>query len=185
MEKKIEICSNALLFLGHRPISSFDEPGAGALLSKNLWEPTYRNFLAINPWSFAKKYQGLNRLPQEYPTPDYKYQFQIPSDYIRIDTTVPVSDYQLFEDKIFTNAPDLGLEYYYMVREELLPPYAVRALEYEMASVLAIPLTVDSKKSELYAKLSAKQLQVAMSTDAQSQPPKGFASTPTTDVRYF
>lgn len=185
MEKKIEICSNALLLLGHRPISSFNEPGSGPLLSENLWEPSYRNFLSINPWSFAKKYQELGRLPDEYPTPDYKYQYQIPSDFIRIDTTVPVSDYQIFEDKLFSNSPALGLEYYYMVREELLPPYAVRALEYYMASVLALPLTMDNKKAEMYIKLYNTQLQVAMSTDAQSQPPKGFTSLPTVDVRYF
>jgi len=124
-------------------------------------------------------------LPTENPTPDYKYQFQLPSDFIRVDSTNPVSNYEIYEDKILSNNSALGLDYFREIRAELLPPYAIRYLEYEMASVLAIPLTVDSKKSELYAKLSAKQLQVAMSTDAQSQPPKGFASTPTTDVRYF
>lgn len=185
MEKKIEICSNALLFLGHKPINSFDEPGAGPLLSKNLWEITYRNFLSINPWSFAKKFADLNRLPEEYPTPEYKYQYQMPSDYIRIGTTNPVSDYQIFEDKILSNHNKLGLYYYYEVREELLPPYAVRALEYEMASVLATPLTVDSDKAQLYKSLAIQQLQTAMATDAQSQPAVGFASTPTTDVRFF
>lgn len=185
MEKKIEICSNALLFLGHRPISSFDEPGSGPLLSKNLWEPTYRNFLSINPWSFTKKYQGLNRLATAPTNPRWTYQYQIPSDFIRIDSTVPISDYEIFEDKILSDHQDLGLEYYYMIKEELLPPYAVRALEYNMASVLAIPLTVDTAKAQLYASLYNQQLQVAMSTDAQSQPPRGFASTPTTDSRYF
>ena len=187
MEKKIEICSNALLLLGHRPISSFDEPGSGPLLSKNLWESTYRNFLSINTWSFSKKYSQLNRLPEyeNYPTPNWKYQFQIPSDFIRIHTTVPNCNYEIFEDKIFSNNTDLGLEYFYMVREELLPPYAIRALEYNMASVLAIPLTVDSAKAELYASLFVQQLQVAMSTDAQSQPAKSFIDLPTVDVRYY
>ena len=187
MQKKIEICSNALLFLGHRPISSFEEPGSGALLAKNLWEPTYRNFLSINPWSFAKKYSGLNRLPESenYPTPNWKYQFQLPSDYIRVHTTVPVSNYELFEDKLYSNNADLGIEYFYMVREELLPPYAIRALEYNMASVLAIPLTVDAGKAELYAQLYDKQLQIAMSTDAQSQPAKSFVDLPTVNTRYF
>lgn len=185
MLKKIEICSNALLFLGHRPISSFEEPGSGPLLARNLWESTYRNFLSVNPWSFAKKYIGLNRLTQENPTPNWKYQFQLPSDYIRVHTTVPTSNYELFEDKLFSNSQDIGLEYFYMVREELLPPYAIRALEYNMASVMAIPLTVDSGKAELYAQLYNKQLQVAMVTDAQSQPSKSFVDLPVTQTRYF
>jgi len=103
---------------------------------------------------------------------------------IRINTTNPVADYDIFEDKIYTNQPDLGIDYFYFVREELLPPPAVRALEYYMASVLAIPLTLDASKSDLYTQLYDRQLQVAMATDAQGRPSVGFASTPITDVRF-
>lgn len=184
MTKKIEICSNALILLGHKPISSFEEPGSGALLAKNLYNTTYLNFLSSNNWAFAKKYIGLNRLADTPLHPDYQYQFQLPSDYVRIETTVPVSDYKIFEDKLYSNSADLGLNYFYNIREELLPPYAVAAMEYAMASKLAIPLTVDAKKSELYAQLYARQLSAAMSTDAQGIPSVGWASTPILDVRF-
>ena len=184
MEKKIEICSNALLLLGHKPISSFDEPGAGALLAKNLWETTYRNFLSINTWKFAKKYANLNRVVTPPLNPQFQYQFQIPSDYIRIQGTNPNIDYEIYEDKILANTTTLDLEYYAVIREELLPPYAVKVLELSMASVLAVPLTVDATRAEYYAKLSQQQLITAMSIDSSSQPAKGFMDTPLTTVRY-
>jgi len=185
MLKKISICSNALLLLGHKPINSFDEPGAGPLLSKNLWEPTVDNMLSINTWTFARHYNDLNRLPEENPTPMYKYIYQLPSDYIRIDTTEPVSDYEIFGDKLYSNSNKLGLYYYRRVPEELFPPYFVRLMEYEMASVLATPLTVDATKAQLYKSFATTQLQTAMSTDAQGQPPKSFADTPTTSTRFY
>lgn len=184
MEKKIEICSNALLFLGHKPISSFDEPGAGALLAKNLWEPTYRNFLSINPWTFSKKYVDLNLIVGAPTNPNWQFQFQLPSDYIRVRGTIPNTDYEIYEDRIFTNDNKLGLEYFYMVREELLPPYAVRALEYNMAAVMSVPLTVDAKRAEYYNAQYLQQLAVAMSIDSSSQPARGFQDSPFTDVRY-
>jgi len=184
MEKKIEICSNALLLLGHKPISSFDEPGAGALLAKQLWGSTYRNFLSINPWSFAKKYIILNRLVDKPSNPNWQYQFQLPYDLIRVNTTVPATDYDIFEDKLYSNNTELGLDYFYEIKEELLPPPAIKALEYNMAAVLATPLTLDATKLELYHKLYLQQLQTAMSTDAQGRPLPGFTSTPITDTRY-
>ncbi len=184
MTKKVEICSTALMLLGHKPISSLDEPGAGSLLAKNLYDTTYLSFLSSNNWNFAQKFINLNRLSQEPEHPDYKYQFQLPHDYVRINTTRPVSDYKIFEDKLYANSQELGLDYFYSVREEMLPPYAVRCMEYLMSSVLAIPLTVDTNKAELYTNLFQRQLIASMSIDAQGTPSESWADSPITDVRF-
>ena len=183
MTTKLQICSNALILLGHSPISSLDEPGAGALLAKNLYDSTYAAFLSSNNWSFNKKYLNLNRLSEEPAHPDFKYQFQLPSDYVRVSTTIPISDYEIFEERIYSNSLDLGIKYFYTVREEYLPSYAVRCMEYYMASILAVPLTVDAKKMEIYITLYKQQLMQAMSIDSQGAPQDGFASTPIADVR--
>ena len=184
MTKKVEICSNALILLGHTPISSLDEPGAGALLAKNLYDTTYEAFLSSNNWNFAKKYAGLNRLSDEPLHPNYKYQYQIPVDFVRINTTIPISDYEIFEDKIYSNSEELGIKYFYKVREEMFPPFAIRCMEYYMASILAIPLTVDTAKANVYGQMFQQQLINSMSIDAQSAPQEGWASTPIADVRY-
>jgi hypothetical protein len=184
MTKKVEICSNALILLGHKPISSLDEPGAGALLCKNLYESTYLDFLSSNNWNFAKKFVNMNRLSETPLNPNWQYQFQLPTDYVRLDGTVPVANYQIFEDKLYTNNQDIGLNYFYNIKEELLPAYAVRAMEYYMAFVLAVPLTVDANKASLYEAMYTKQSLRSMQIDAQGAPSEGFAINPIADVRF-
>lgn len=184
MEKKIEICSVALQLLGHSPISSFEEPGAGALLSKNLYESTYRDFLSSTDWNFSKKYMHLNRISGETNHPNFKYMFQLPVDFLRLSKTVPVADYSIMEDKILTNEPDIFIEYSYRVKEEYLPAYAIKAMHYLMAATLSVPLTVDVKKAEYYTQQYQMQKITAMSIDAQNDPSEGWASTPILDVRF-
>lgn len=184
MEKKVEICSNALLFLGHNPISSFNEPGAGALLSKSLYESTYRDFLSSSNWNFAKKYSNLNRLTGTPDHPEYQYIFQLPVDYLRLDSTIPAIDYEIMEDKIYTNQPEVHVEYVYRVKEEYLPPYAIKALQFLMASTLAVPLTVDVAKAEYYNHQYEIQKVRAMSIDSQNDPSDGWTETPILDVRF-
>ena len=75
----IQISSNALILLGHPPISSFEEPGAGAQGASNLYEQSYLNMLTVHRWRFATKKAQLSRLT-EAPMNGYSYQFQLPSD---------------------------------------------------------------------------------------------------------
>lgn len=184
MQKKIEICSNALLFLGHNPISSFDEPGAGPLLCKNLYESTYKDFLSSTNWNFAKRFTKLNRLAERPEHPEYQYTYQLPNDFLRLDSTIPVQHFEIMEDKVYANSPTLEIEYAYMVREELLPAYAIKAMEILMASTLAVPLTRDSQMSQMYFNLYQRYLLKAGAIDSQNDPSTGFHSTPVLDVRF-
>ena len=56
----IQISSNALILLGHPPIASFEEPGAGAQAASNLYEQSYLNLLTIHRWRFATKKAQLS-----------------------------------------------------------------------------------------------------------------------------
>ena len=62
MPSSIDIASNALLLIGDNPISSFDDPGAGAKVAANLYPETKKRMLSEHPWSFALKQQRLNTL---------------------------------------------------------------------------------------------------------------------------
>ena len=184
MEKKVEICSNALLLLGHTPISSFDEPGSGALLAKNLYESTYRDFLSSTNWNFSKKYGDLNRLTTSPEHPMYKYQFQIPVDFLRLDSSLPATAYEIIGDKIYTNQPEMHIEYVFRCKEEFLPPYAVKCMQLLMASTLSIPLTADTAKAQYYNQQYEIQKIRSMSIDSQNAPGDGWAELPVFDVRF-
>jgi hypothetical protein len=179
----ISICSNALLLLAHPSINSFDEIGAGASLCKSLYPNTYRTFLSTSNWNFATKIAQLSMLLETPTNKDYQYQYQMPSDVIRVNSTNPVSDYVIMGDKLLSNSKNLFLEYQAYVDEINLPASAVDAIQNLMASKLAYPLTNDGKKTELYSNLYNMSLQNAKFVDSQNDPNSGFEDNSLVDVR--
>jgi hypothetical protein len=179
----IAICSNALLLLAHPSINSFDEVGAGPTLCKALYPNTYRLFIAESNWNFATKIQQLSMLSTAPIDTNFKYQYQLPTDMCRINSTIPISNYSIIGDKLFSNDENLFIEYQSYVDEINLPPYAIEALQLLMASKLAYPLTNDGKKTELYANLYTDALRKARFIDSQNDVNSGFSSNVLTDVR--
>lgn len=180
----ITICSNALLLLAHPSINSFDEIGAGATLSKSLYPNTYRLFLSASNWNFATKTKRLSMLVGKPLNTDYQYQYQLPLDVLRINSTNPISNYAIEGDKLLTNSKDLFLEYQGVIDEVNLPATAVEALQNLMASKLAYPLTNDGKKTELYNGLYIQTLQLAKYVDSQNDPNQGFVDNTLVNVRF-
>ncbi len=183
----IIICSNALLLLAHPSINSFDEPGAGATLSKSFYPNTYRMFIAESNWNFATKYQQLSQLVEKPTNKDYQYMYQLPSDYCRITTASnnnsKYSNYEIQGTKILSNENELYLEYQSYVDEINLPPYAVETLQYLMASKMAYPLTNDGRKVEIYNNLYIQSLRTSRFIDSQNDVNSGFFNNSLVDVR--
>jgi len=177
----IKIASNALLLLGHEPISSFEEPTAGAQVASNLYESTYDSMLTTYRWRFASKKAQAARLA-DTPLNEYSYKYQIPTDCIYLIQT-STHDYEIFEDKIFCNDETLQIEYTYKVSSDKLPAYYVKALEFFLASQFAIPITGDLNKADLFMKAYASQARLARNSDATQRPSTPISSSPYTDTR--
>ncbi|AJY13715.1 hypothetical protein K6W16_10385 [Burkholderia dolosa] len=82
MTSSVSICSSALLQLGDKPISSFDEPTDRALVCSNLYAEVRDAMLRAHPWNSCTKRVVLAPLA-EAPPFDYPYQFQLPADWLR------------------------------------------------------------------------------------------------------
>ena len=95
----ISIASNALLLLGHNQIISFSDAGAGGTVASAFYETSYVALLTLHPWSFAKKKKTLSKLTAQ-PINNFQYQYQLPTDCLRVLTVFPTTDYEIFEDKI-------------------------------------------------------------------------------------
>jgi len=184
VSQRVNICSNALLLLAHPPISSLDEIGAGPQLCRLLWDTTYKAFLATSNWNFATKTQQLSMMVDKPTNKDYQYQYKLPSDMIRVNSTNPEDNYIIEGSKLLSNSKNLFLEYQAYIDEIELSPPATEALEYLLATKLAYPLTNDGKKTELYANLYTKALQTAKYVDSQNDPNSGFYDNTLVDVRY-
>lgn len=183
MATAIEICSNALILIGAAPISSFQDPGAGATAASNLYEDTLNRVLSEHYWRFAVKKQSLNRLSQE-PLNEYKYAFQLPTDLITIITVRPFSNYQVFQKFLYSNFSDVELDYVFRPEEVDMPAYFTKALEYRLAADFAIAVTNDVSKNELWERKYLNELAHARSIDSRNTPPQPIVNQPFTDIRF-
>ncbi len=185
MPSSIDIASNALLLIGDNPISSFDDPGAGAQAAANLYPETKKRLLSEHPWSFALKQQRLNKLSQK---PDeltnFNSAFQLPTDLIRIWDMQIRTDYILIGNLLYSNQEELLATYIFDVDEVNLPPHFVKSLEYALASDFAISVTEDTTKAGLYEQKSINAINQAMAIDSQGRPQRGIISSPLIDVRF-
>ena len=182
---EISICSNALLLLAHPPINSFSDVGAGAILAKNLFPNAYKTFLSASKWNFATKQQKLSQLSEVPLNTDFNYAYQMPSDVLRVNTTYPINDYSIQGNTLLSNESSLKLEYQALVNAIDIPPVAIEALQFFMASKMAYPLTNDGKKTQLYSELYAKALQKAVFVDSQNDVNLGFLDNTLVEVRGY
>lgn len=179
----IQISSNALILLGHPPISGFDEPGAGAQAASNLYEQSYLNMLTIHRWRFATKKVQLARLTAT-PLNDFTYQFQLPSDLLYLIRKDVGFRYEIYEDKLYSNNLTEEIDYIYRVNEDALPPYFIKAFEFFMAAQLAIPVVGNSTRADYYSGLYEMQLKRAKYADSTQRPGDTFLQNPYVDVRF-
>ena len=182
MATNIEICSNALIMIGHGSITSFTDGGAGANTASALYETTYKSVLSQHRWRFASAKKTLNRLSAA-PLNQWSYAFQLPADYIVGIGVQPGVDYEIYEDKLYANVKEIDLDYIFKPDETRLPGYFQRLLEFNLASIFAIPVTDNSTKAEEYRKMAVDQLKRARFADSQARPGDAIQSSPFVDAR--
>lgn len=185
MASDIDIASNALILIGHDPISSFTDTGSGAQAAANLFPDTYLQVLSEHPWSFALKEQQLSRLSA---TPDsetgYAYAFQIPVDMVRLWVIMPYSNYVIVGELLYSNQNSLIARYIYDPGVTKLPPHVIKTLEYRLASDFAMLVTEDINKSQFFEAKYLDMLGRAKSIDSQGRPQQAIIDSPFTNVRY-
>jgi len=180
---KISICSNALILLGDRPISSFDEPGAGAQTASNLYESSYINLLSTHRWRFATKKAQLSKLSTT-PLNQYQYQYQLPTDMVAMITDYPIDDYELYGDKLYSNNGTISIDYVYRLDEAQLPLWFTKTMEFYLAMQFAIPVTGNSSRLGEMQQLFTQQLRSAKNIDSTIRPNAGIFDSPFTSIRW-
>jgi len=180
---KIAISNSAILKVGGTRIASFDDDKAEAVIINEFYERSYTYLLATHYWGFAMKVITLAQLPTA-PEYEYKYAYQLPDDYIRIQRTFPNSNYKIVGNELHSNESKVGLKYTKYVGEEDAPIFFEQAMMYYLAEQITIPITENQNKSNSnYAKY-LDHLKKAKSLDAQQYPQDGFESFPLDDARF-
>lgn len=165
---EVQICSNALLLIGARPINSFSDDGDPATLCSNLW-PTVRDaVLRSHPWNCAMKRAAL--APDAVaPDFDWSYRFQLPGDSLRIWTIGRDGE-----------SPDWEVENGYILMDEAIcyvryiqqledvtryDALLTLAMTSGMAAMLADPITKSATRQQAAIKLHEFHLKTARTVD--------------------
>jgi hypothetical protein len=185
----VSICSDALILLGAKPISSFNDGTDEANSCDRLYPDVRDSLLMMYPWSFAYKKVKLARLVTT-PTNEWKYQYQLPGDRIGNPRALfetnnlyarPVKEWEIEGDKINTNYEEVYIDYPYQTPEFAMPHYFIQLLKYMMAWHLAYPVTEQETKTQYWQNVAiggpsennrGGYFRVATNIDGQGQPPQ-------------
>jgi len=197
----LSICSDALLMLGAKPISSFNEGTDEASVANRLYPDIRNQTLVMYPWSFSFKKLKLARLITT-PTNEFKYEYQLPGDRLSAPRAVydtsatnipPVKEYRIMGDKVLADYEEVWIDYQYSVPEFAMPTYFVQFLKYMMAWHLALPITDQTEKAQYWQGVATGgpsengrggSLRQAMNIDGQGQPTNAINDFSLIAVRY-
>jgi len=197
----LTVCSDSLLLLGARPISSFTEGTDAANLCDRLYPGIKKATLQGYHWGFSFKTAQLARTINA-PVNEYLYEYSLPSDrlgsiyrvYNSTSVGAPtVKDWEIMGDKIVTNYETVVADYQYLVDEAAMPAYFIQLLKYMMAWHLAEPITDQVAKTQYWQSVAVGSpsennrggyFRTAAGIDGQGNPTQAFEDFSLIDVRY-
>ena len=183
----ISLSSKALIMLGAKSITSFDEETSEAEVAHQLYETTLENLLTCYPWRFALRQISLGRL-QTTPMTDYQYAFQLPNNCLRIlsagqNTKSSGLKYRIVGTCLYTNAPEVVLTYIEKPDESTFPPFFVKALVANLAAEFCLPLTESTNRTDYMRKIAVEELAQARLVDSQQAINPSFQDFSLIEVR--
>lgn len=178
MASQLEIYNRALIELGERDLlTSLDdtESTVGVLLD-TLYPSVRDQLLESYQWSFATKRVQLQQTTE--PVYGYEYAYTLPSDRIRIISASPSSDtddpmrWEIEAGRLLTDEEEVYIRYIWRVEETgRFTSLFTKALIYELAAALALPITKKATIREAMSKLAMVATDHAQLMDAAQEWP--------------
>ena len=197
----VRICSDALLMLGAKAITSFNDGTDSSSVCDRLYPNVRDSTLTMYRWSFSMKKIALAQLvtaPGSY----WKYAYQLPGDrlgnpmavYPSSNVGTPIDkDWEIQGDQLLTNLTAVFIDYQYSVPEYALPQYFVQLLKYQMAWHIAEAITEQQDKSLRWQRVALGDpaenmrggyFRQACQMDAQGNPSRVIEDYTLVAVRY-
>jgi hypothetical protein len=183
----VSICSDALLLIGAKAISSFNDGTDESSVCDRLYPDIRDSTLVMYPWSFGMKKVQLAQLITT-PTTVWRYEYQLPGDklanpravYNSANSGSPVQkDWEIQGDKLLTNLTSVYIDYQFSVPEYAMPQYFVQLLKYMVAWHIAETVTEQQDKSARWQRVATGDIsengrggymRTAMQIDGQNNP---------------
>lgn len=187
MASVIDVANRALTKLGSARITSLDDDVKAARSINSCFYDILDAELRKNRWSFAMKRDSLAAL-SDAPAFGFDYQYQLPSDFIRLDMlddrypdvvmdnyiNTETAEYQVENGKILANiAAPLKIRYVYRCLDpNLWDPLFREALACKIASEICEDLTQSDSKRQLALKEYSIAVTDAVKANAIERPPQ-------------
>lgn len=143
------ICNDALLEIGAERIISIDtDTSKRAIICKEQYSKVRDYALVSHPWVFAIKRVQLGQL-ESTPVFGYDYQYQLPSDNLRVLKTDEGEEYKIENGILLTDASTALIQYIYRCEDssKYSPNFAF-ACAYLLASKICYPITQSRELAE-------------------------------------
>ncbi len=158
----VDLCSQAFVLLGLSPISSLQANNNKARLALQLYDTVIERLFAEHQWRFAMRKTKLTRLT-EVPKTTYLYFYQLPATiqgqpficYTTADQDArPFKEWQIFEDRLATDALDVWIDHKVTPEIPKWPPYFTQLAVYALAAHFAQPATDDASKTDMWMRIA-------------------------------
>jgi len=165
---EISIINDALTEIGAEPISSLDDSSKRAVICKRIY-PIVRDYVLIaHPWRFAQTRSALSAIDEDVVF-GYDYQFQLPSDCLRVNEIEDDVEHRIEGDRLLTNEDAVNIRYTKkLTNTALFTPEFAFACAYLLAAKVCYPIT---QSRELVSDLTTKYINIireCRSIDAQA-----------------
>ena len=170
----IKVCSRACLLAGIDPITSFSDGTAESDICNAMYEDIAQSSLTNTRWRFATNQSVLNRIVSP-PTARFSAAYQLPSGTLTVSAVTVngnLIEFDTYGNKIYCDASptdEVIADYIFRSSEAEWPAYFTIAVEYAMASVLAISALRDASMSQILTQRAGVLMLEARSRDSQRQ----------------
>lgn len=172
MASIIDICNMALGMIGVGDITSLNDSSKESKACKLAWPIVRDEILRSHPWNCATKRVSLTPLV-DTPEFNWDYQYQLPSDCLRVIKVNPESQYQVEQRKVLSNEIDLQIEYIFRQEDPTAYDSAlVSAFSYSLASKIAYQFNASTSQVDYLSTQAEDKLADARSADAREGTPE-------------
>lgn len=170
MASKVSIISSAFINLGKEGVSSPQTDNPIFTAAASIYDQLIPYIFTLGNWRFATKVVELNKIVGDPLPTEWFTQFQIPGDFILLRRVRPLSAFNIFEDRIYSNQDVLQLEYVFLVSEADYPPWFENLCIVMLTARIAMLVTQTGDLAKFWEEMAQKTLQQARAT-AQSEHP--------------
>lgn len=163
----LDICNQALLFIGATKIQSFTDGSLEGEICEQFYQSTVDELLTRQYWKFATKYKQLAQLNKSGVN-GFSKAYALPTDFLSVQGIEGYNvEYEIAEGVLYTNADSVKLKYTHAVDVNSWNPAFKLLVAYQLASIIANPVTSNTTKAEFYTAMAQKQMTVAVSMDSR------------------